>query len=345
MTRPVAAPPNAGPAATAPAAAPGPAPATPEVTAPRTLAETLADLDLGDARRAPNHVDTNTTPHATTTPRATTTPTTTTTPTPTPTTTPTTATPALAVDDSADTTAGAFADTTTVGESTESATTGAARGDDSELAADRYDLNDILAQIGDGSAEEDAAFSAPPIGSDLADPREIERPKIESVVIASEGGIDFDPSFASFGKRAVGVVIDTVVLNLAMLPGFALIALGSSSVLLVVLGALIALVGLLAIIYVSGSAVASTGQWIGNKVTGTRVVNGVNGSNLTRPNAISRMALRHLVSSILFAGYLVALGDSQRRAFHDKFVDSVVVGRAREVWVQENGPNARRSQR
>jgi hypothetical protein len=42
--------------------------------------------------------------------------------------------------------------------------------------------------------------------------------------------------------------------------------------------------------------------------------------------------IRQLISTIFFIGFLVALGNSQRRAFHDQIAESVVVRPPRATW-------------
>ena len=47
-------------------------------------------------------------------------------------------------------------------------------------------------------------------GKKLTDPRDLERPSTASgIVIESEGGIQFDPSFAPFSKRALELIVDS----------------------------------------------------------------------------------------------------------------------------------------
>jgi hypothetical protein len=84
--------------------------------------------------------------------------------------------------------------------------------------------------------------------------------------------------------------------------------------------------------YVSGRAVARSRQWIGNRLTGTFVVDAINGANLPLGHAVTRMVVRHLLSPIALFGFIAALADGQRRAFHDRVASSLVITREREVW-------------
>ena len=79
-------------------------------------------------------------------------------------------------------------------------------------------------------------------------------------------------------------------------------------------------------------AVATTGAWIGNRVTQTGVVDARNGQLLTTGAAATRFVLRFSVSLVLFFGYIPAITGAQRRTFHDSFAGSIVVGRARQAW-------------
>jgi hypothetical protein len=47
------------------------------------------------------------------------------------------------------------------------------------------------------------------------------------------------------------------------------------------------------------------------------------------------MAVRHLISTIFFFGFLIAFADGQRRTFHDRLASTVVIGRDREVWTAD----------
>ena len=79
-------------------------------------------------------------------------------------------------------------------------------------------------------------------------------------------------------------------------------------------------------------SVSRTGQSLGNRVAKTKVVDARNGRLVGPAEAGLRYALRFLVSIIFFIGFLVALGDSQRRTFHDKIAGTVVTRPARASW-------------
>jgi uncharacterized RDD family membrane protein YckC len=193
-------------------------------------------------------------------------------------------------------------------------------------AATDDDLAALLSQITD-----DDVAQIPAVGAALTKPTDVERPeRVEVATIESDGGIDFDPEFASYGARLVALVIDTIVVAVLMLPGIALMLLGSTP--LVVLGALLAIVGFGGATVLYARAVSTTGQWIGNRTMATRVVDARNGRTVTTGEAGLRFVLRSLVSSIFFIGFLVALGHSQRRTFHDNVAGTVVTRPPRATW-------------
>ena len=215
------------------------------------------------------------------------------------------------------------------------------------------DLADILAKLEDepvSSPDTATALStsddsesavltepAPRLGGSLTDPRDLERPSTASkIVIESDGGLDFDPSFASFAKRSVELLVDTVVLGLALLPGVVIAAVAGS---VWFIGLIVALIGFLVYVTVAARSIAASGQWIGNRVAGTHIVDGIKGTNIDVGRAALRVIVRYLISTILLLGFLIAFADGQRRTFHDRLARTVVTGRAREVWTADR-PNS-----
>lgn len=169
----------------------------------------------------------------------------------------------------------------------------------------------------------------PPVDAPLTKPTDVERPQRAVVArIESEGGIEFDPERASFGTRFIGLVIDGIVTLIFLLPGVALVMIGAP----VALGVMAMVVGFVAATVVYARSVSATGQWVGNRMTTTRVVDARHGKNVTAGEAGLRFVLRATVSSVLLIGFLVALADSQRRTFHDKFAGTVVTRPPRASW-------------
>jgi uncharacterized RDD family membrane protein YckC len=198
---------------------------------------------------------------------------------------------------------------------------GSPHGHDDELTA-------LLAQITDDDAP---IASAPALGSALTKPTDVSRPSRPAApAVEPAGGIAFVPDFASFGARAIGLIVDLVVLAVFLAPGALLIALGSTPMVVLGLGAL--LVGFVAATVVYARHVSRSGQSLGNRVAGTSVVDARNGRMIDSGEAATRYALRFLVSSILFGGFLIAFGNAERRTFHDKFAGTVVIRPARASW-------------
>jgi uncharacterized RDD family membrane protein YckC len=183
----------------------------------------------------------------------------------------------------------------------------------------------LLSQISDDEV------AAPAVGAPLTKPTDAERPaRAEADHIESEGGIDFDPELASYGARFGGLIIDTLILVVFMLPGMLLVVVGSTP--LIIFGLLMMAVGFGGATVLSATSVAATGQWVGNRVTGTKVVDARNGRTITAGEAGLRFVVRSLISWILLIGFLMALGNSQRRAFHDSVAGTVVTRPPRATW-------------
>jgi uncharacterized RDD family membrane protein YckC len=203
------------------------------------------------------------------------------------------------------------------------------RGDDAELAA-------LLARIAEDG---DADVAAPAVGTALTKPTDVSRPSRPAApTVESSGGIAFDPEYASFGARAVGLAVDAAMLALFTAPGIVLVALASTVT--VLLGILTIVVGFVAATVLYARAVARTGRSVGNRVAGTSVVDVRNGAPLDVGAAATRYVVRFLVSIILFGGFLVAFGNAERRTFHDRFAGSIVVRPPRASWSIDDEPPA-----
>lgn len=171
----------------------------------------------------------------------------------------------------------------------------------------------------------------PTVGAPLTKPTDVERPaRVAAVTIESEGGIDFDPVLASYGARFGGLVIDNVIVLLSMLPGIVLVIAGSTA--LIIVGLLLMLAGFGATTVLYARAVSRTGQWVGNRVTNTKVVDVRNGRTVTAGEAGLRFVIRHVVSSILYLGFLIAPFNSQRQTFHDMAAGTIVTRPPRATW-------------
>jgi len=194
------------------------------------------------------------------------------------------------------------------------------------------DLDDLLRQI-----DESSVADSPGIGAKLTVPREAERPTgLGPVAMESSGAINFNPEFASFGARFAGFLIDSVVTVAAIAPGLVVLALSPGT--LRFSGILITIIGLLLVARWYGSAVSTSGQWIGNRVTDTKVVDVSSGNPLDRSRATSRFLVRALISPVFLVGFILALTNSQRRSFHDQFAGSIVTRPTRSSWSVGDDP-------
>jgi uncharacterized RDD family membrane protein YckC len=183
----------------------------------------------------------------------------------------------------------------------------------------------LLSQISDDE------IAAPTVNTPLTTPTAVERPeRAEAVDIESDGGIAFDPDLASFGSRLGGLLIDGAIVLLSLVPGLLLLFTGSPP--LVLLGIALMAVGFAGVAVLYGRAVAATGQWVGNRVTNTKVVDARNGRLVSGSEAGLRFVVRFSVSTILLIGFLVAFGNSQRRTFHDNVAGTVVTRPPRATW-------------
>lgn len=148
--------------------------------------------------------------------------------------------------------------------------------------------------------------------------------------MVAETAVRFEPVFASFGERAIGLIVDWLVLDLFLLPGIVLVATGSTVG--IVLGVVAMAVGFVAATVVNTRAVSRTGQTIGNRVASSKVVDARNGNLVDSGAAATRYVLRFLISPILFLGFLVAFTNPERRTFHDKFAGTIVTRPPRASW-------------
>jgi uncharacterized RDD family membrane protein YckC len=199
----------------------------------------------------------------------------------------------------------------------------APHGHDDELA-------DLLARIGDDDPVA-AAAAAPEVGTPLTSPANASRPTRAPSPDATTAPVEvFEPEPATFGARAIGLVVDWVVLWLLMVPGVIVAALGST--VLILLGILLVVAGFVGATVLYGRSVARSGQWLGNRVASTKVVDVRNGTFVDGGTAGLRFVIRFLVSPILLIGFLMAFTNSERRTFHDNVAGTVVTRPPRASW-------------
>jgi uncharacterized RDD family membrane protein YckC len=184
----------------------------------------------------------------------------------------------------------------------------------------------LLAQI----ADDDEVTATPTVGSALTAPTDVSRPSRPETEAVAETAIRFDPVFASFGERAVGLIVDALVLGVFLLPGIVVAAAVSGAGML--LGVAVMAAGFVAATVVNTRAVSRAGQTIGNRVASSKVVDARNGNLVDHGAAATRYVLRFLISPILFLGFIVAFTNPERRTFHDKFAGTIVTRPPRASW-------------
>jgi hypothetical protein len=186
----------------------------------------------------------------------------------------------------------------------------------------------LLGRMGDDVVAGVAAMNA---ASGHVAPTDVRRPAGERAAYFDVGaGLAFRPTFASLGARVAAWLVDVASIGAMTAPGWYLI--GRFDGVLRIAGIVVVVLAVIAAARSYTLAVATTGAWIGNRVTQTGVVDARNGHLLTTGAAATRFVLRFTVSLVLFFGYLPAITGRQRRTFHDSFAGSIVVGRARQVW-------------
>ncbi len=155
--------------------------------------------------------------------------------------------------------------------------------------------------------------------------------------------------FAGFGARLGALLLDTIFSFVALIPtgvvaGILLAtaptqrysstdAYGETTIsegpaIGFILGA-VAIVALTALLFSLWNQVlrqGRTGQTLGKKVSGIRVVGRQDGQPIGSGRALGRWLFAWLISgSICYLGYLWALWDPQKQTWHDKVVDTVVI--------------------
>lgn len=94
----------------------------------------------------------------------------------------------------------------------------------------------------------------------------------------------------------------------------------------IAIAVLLALVALAGVIYNWIILVGRTGQTLGKRAVGVRVVDATNGSPIGAGRALGRYLFATFISgNFCLLGYLWALWDSKKQTWHDKVVSSVVV--------------------
>jgi uncharacterized RDD family membrane protein YckC len=139
-------------------------------------------------------------------------------------------------------------------------------------------------------------------------------------------------NYAHWGKRVLSALIDAfgpalvagILVGVILTPIAAAGGEGAAGV-AGILGLLIYVALFAFVIWNSGYRQGTTGQSIGKKVVGTKLVRVRDGQPVGFGLAVGRQFLHVLDSLPLYLGYLWPLWDERRQTFADKVVDTVVV--------------------
>jgi uncharacterized RDD family membrane protein YckC len=91
-------------------------------------------------------------------------------------------------------------------------------------------------------------------------------------------------------------------------------------------GIVVIALGLMFVLFLYARSLGKTGQTMGRKIVGVRVVDKFTEQPIGFGRALGRTLFAHLISSAFFSlGYLWMLWDAEKQTWHDKVVGSVVV--------------------
>jgi uncharacterized RDD family membrane protein YckC len=128
---------------------------------------------------------------------------------------------------------------------------------------------------------------------------------------------------AGFWQRFAAVFIDGLVIGIVPVILVIVAAASSGSRGLVVLAYLIGIVGGIAYeVYFIGGP---TGQTLGKKAMGIRVIDYSTGGPLGYGRAFLRLIGRYVSGMVCYLGYLWMLWDDEKQCWHDKMANDVVV--------------------
>lgn len=160
-------------------------------------------------------------------------------------------------------------------------------------------------------------------------------------------------TYAGFGSRLVALVIDWMVVGLLFVPAILAINTGPTritrcsvdqqgnvtigqeinafcevptggTIAAAILLGLLALAG--ALVYYAKLEGGPSGQTVGKKALGIKVVDATTGGPIGGGRAVGRYLFKSFISgNLCFLGYLWSLWDGRKQTWHDKVVTSVVI--------------------
>ncbi len=155
---------------------------------------------------------------------------------------------------------------------------------------------------------------------------------VETPVIGTSEVSSLPGRPASVKRRFVALVMDDIILAfitifLAVLSGFTF-SIGAGSFpgtawAIATIGASLKMIYFIVWLTYHTAFLGSTGQTPGKKVLGLQVIR-TGGEKISYPRALGR-TLGYIPSSLLYIGYMWAIWDRRKQAWHDKFVDTLVI--------------------
>lgn len=135
---------------------------------------------------------------------------------------------------------------------------------------------------------------------------------------------------ATFGQRAIALIIDTIVSFALVLPGIVLVVIGLAigggfGGFLGLIGVLLVIAGFFVGLYVTIIAQGTTGQSPGKRMQGIQLQKGDTKQPVGVGLAIGRWLLAGLLSNFCYIGYLWMLFDPEKKTLYDKILSAEVV--------------------
>jgi uncharacterized RDD family membrane protein YckC len=152
------------------------------------------------------------------------------------------------------------------------------------------------------------------------------------------------PSYASWGARVGGYIVDALVFAIPTVVAAIILRVGPKSDSLSsctvngeaalcqypspitwILGALVGIGGFIAMLIFQAKRQGATGQTVGAKAVGIKLVDRTSGQPIGTGGCIGRFFARVLSAIPCYVGFLWPLWDKEKQTFHDKVMNTVVV--------------------
>ncbi|MER5225024.1 RDD family protein [Streptomyces flaveus] len=130
------------------------------------------------------------------------------------------------------------------------------------------------------------------------------------------------PPYAHWGSRVLATLVDSLILFVAYLPALIAAFMGETAA---AIGGLITIVALIGVVVWLLIQEGKTGQTIGKKTMGIRLLRESDGQPLGVGMAFVRRLAHFLDGAACYIGYLWPLWDDKKQTFADKVCSTVVV--------------------